>query len=241
MRVVILAAGLGRRLGSELPKPLASVAPGVTILSSQLDVITPYVSRSDIWVVVGFKGELIRGAAAEAHFVEAGDYARSNTGRSLLAALEAKPHDENVLVLNGDLYLDRIAIEALLERSQQYSRILARFHVAGPAALDPRRIDAVRVRVGEDGFVQAIGKALPRSQCESLGAQLIQQRDLPTIAYRLAALDPDSHYESAMDRAVREDRMRLSIVDVGSHSSAMEVDTPIDLQTLRDRVAERKG
>jgi len=39
MHVVILAAGMGTRLGSDAPKPLAEIAPGRTLLSHQVQTL----------------------------------------------------------------------------------------------------------------------------------------------------------------------------------------------------------
>ena len=71
MNVVILAAGLGTRLGRPYPKPLTPLADGRSILRQQLDHLREFFGPAvRITVVVGFKmGLIMEAAAGEASFV----------------------------------------------------------------------------------------------------------------------------------------------------------------------------
>ena len=59
MKIVILAAGIGSRLGNPFPKPLTSLKNGDTILKQQIINLTSYFNFDDISIVVGFKKDLI--------------------------------------------------------------------------------------------------------------------------------------------------------------------------------------
>ena len=57
MKVVILLAGIGSRLGNSLPKCLTPLRPDYAILDHQLENLEAF--AGDILAVVGFKKEII--------------------------------------------------------------------------------------------------------------------------------------------------------------------------------------
>ena len=102
MKVVILAAGKGSRLGEKnIPKPLTQLSNGMSILQYQLDQLLRHFSYDDIYIVVGHHKELIMEAFPDAGFVYSPRYANENTSKSLLRALNKI--NETVLWLNGDV------------------------------------------------------------------------------------------------------------------------------------------
>jgi choline kinase len=64
MKVVILMAGIGSRLGSKLPKCLTPLKTGYTILDHQLENLTAF--AGDIVAVVGFSARSFSSTAATA-------------------------------------------------------------------------------------------------------------------------------------------------------------------------------
>ena len=59
MKIIILAAGIGSRLGNPFPKPLTRLRNGKSIMQMQVDNLTTYFPLDDIVVIVGFKKDLI--------------------------------------------------------------------------------------------------------------------------------------------------------------------------------------
>ena len=55
MKIVILAAGIGSRLGNPFPKPLTPLKNGKSIMQMMIENITAYFSIDDLLTVVGFK------------------------------------------------------------------------------------------------------------------------------------------------------------------------------------------
>jgi CDP-glycerol glycerophosphotransferase len=106
VQVVILAAGLGTRLGRSLPKPLTVLRDGRTILRHQLDAIeAAFGDNHQVTLVVGYKAGHLMLAAPQADFVSNPHYAATNTSKSLVRALRvSKPG--GVLWLNGDVVFD---------------------------------------------------------------------------------------------------------------------------------------
>src|SRR5262249_12604687 len=104
VNVVILAAGIGTRVGRPHPKPLTPLADGRSIMRRQLDYLrATFGADAHITVVVGYKMDLIMEAAAgDAAFVYNELYDQTNTCKSLLKALRLAPPG-GVLWLNGDV------------------------------------------------------------------------------------------------------------------------------------------
>ena len=59
MKAVILAAGIGSRLGKPHPKPLTELSTGETIMQRQVEALSEFVGEDNIIIVVGFKKDLI--------------------------------------------------------------------------------------------------------------------------------------------------------------------------------------
>ncbi len=73
-QIVILAAGMGSRLGRSLPKPLTELSDGRTIMQQQFDNIhQAFGNDVTVTIVVGYKLE---------HIIEAFPHASSSTTSS---------------------------------------------------------------------------------------------------------------------------------------------------------------
>ena len=69
MKIIILAAGIGSRLGNPFPKPLTPLKDGKSIMQRQINNITTYFDVNDITTVVGFKKKLIMEQFPEVNYV----------------------------------------------------------------------------------------------------------------------------------------------------------------------------
>ena len=91
-QVVILAAGLGTRLGRPHPKPLTQLRSGESIMRRAVDSLrTAYGDDVFVTAVVGFKLDLVIEAMPDISFVYNEVYDSTNTSKSLLKALQALP------------------------------------------------------------------------------------------------------------------------------------------------------
>ena len=116
IQVVILAAGMGTRLGKPWPKPLTELNDGRSIMQQQVDNIkSVFGDEARIHIVVGFKMEMIMEAQPTALFVYNEIFDQTNTSKSLLRALRAT-QEPGVLWLNGDVVFDPKALARVAEK-----------------------------------------------------------------------------------------------------------------------------
>jgi len=103
LAVVILAAGQGKRMKSDLPKVLQPLA-GVPLLGHVVSRARSLAPAS-IHVVYGHGGDAVRGALAKENLQWARQAEQLGTGHAVMQAMPAVTDDELVLVLYGDVPL----------------------------------------------------------------------------------------------------------------------------------------
>lgn len=241
---VVLAAGLGRRLGTDRPKwlvPVGSASPAAVQLGA---LAAAGVER--VVVVVGDQADAIGAAAAEhrpaggVELVVNDLHATRNNWWSLAVALRHLGNDDDVLLLNSDLY----AAPEWLARAIDDVRGAGR---GADAALSvdvrkPLTDEAMKVAIS-GGAVQRIGKR----DVESPGGEYIglawwsapAAEALASILEGFALDDAcaDHWYEHAIDvHLVRGADYRA----VPTPSSAwVEIDDPADLDLARALAVDR--
>jgi bifunctional UDP-N-acetylglucosamine pyrophosphorylase/glucosamine-1-phosphate N-acetyltransferase len=107
LSVVILAAGQGKRMASDLPKVLQPLA-GRPLLAHVVDTAR-LLEPDAIHIVHGHGGESVRAAIAGADIRWALQAEQKGTGHAVVQAMPGIPDDHTVLVLYGDVPLIRAA------------------------------------------------------------------------------------------------------------------------------------
>jgi len=116
LSVVILAAGQGKRMASDLPKVLQPLA-GRPLLAYVVDTARA-LEPAAIHVVHGHGAERVRTAIRDPDICWALQSEQKGTGHALAQAMPAVPDDHTVLVLYGDVPLIRAAtLESLVARA----------------------------------------------------------------------------------------------------------------------------
>jgi bifunctional UDP-N-acetylglucosamine pyrophosphorylase / glucosamine-1-phosphate N-acetyltransferase len=105
LSIVILAAGQGKRMKSDLPKVLQPLA-GRPMLSHVIDCARSLDARA-IHVVYGHGGEEVRAMLAKEAVIAVLQAKQLGTGHAVLQAMPAIADDDLVLVLYGDVPLIR--------------------------------------------------------------------------------------------------------------------------------------
>jgi bifunctional UDP-N-acetylglucosamine pyrophosphorylase / glucosamine-1-phosphate N-acetyltransferase len=123
LSVVILAAGQGKRMNSDLPKVLQSLA-GRPLLQHVID--TAYsLDPESIYVVYGFGGSQVQSALHDENVDWVLQSEQLGTGHAVMQAMPLIPADHTVLVLYGDVPMIQAATLQQLLSASQAGRSLA--------------------------------------------------------------------------------------------------------------------
>jgi bifunctional UDP-N-acetylglucosamine pyrophosphorylase / glucosamine-1-phosphate N-acetyltransferase len=123
LSIVILAAGQGKRMKSDLPKVLQPLA-GKPLLQHVVDCART-LAAADVHVVYGHGGERVRAAFDGQPVQWALQAEQLGTGHAVMQAMPAVPDDHLVLVLYGDVPLIRAeTLRALIDRAGEKSLAL---------------------------------------------------------------------------------------------------------------------
>jgi len=220
MKIVILAAGIGSRLGNPLPKPLTILKSGKTIMQQQIDNLTAYFDIDNINIVVGFKKELIMEGFPDITFIYNQNFDQTNTSKSLLKALK-KNHAESVLWLNGDVVFDPEIISQLMKN------ILANksFVCVNNSKVGE---EEVKYLLDGKGFIKELSKKVVGAAGEAVGINFISSKDISTFITRLEECNNNDYFERGIELAIEKDGMKVKALDI-SKFRCMEIDFQEDL------------
>lgn len=222
LQTVILAAGMGSRLGRALPKPLTALSDGRSIMRQQHDNIrAAFGSSARITTVVGYRAETIVEAFPDADYVHNDRYDQTNTSKSLLRALTATGRS-GVLWMNGDVVFDPRVLGraiALIEPDQSFVTV-------NTAKVSD---EEVKYTVGEDGFIRELSKTVRGGIGEAVGINYIARADKKALVRQLQRVDDQDYFERGLELAIAEDGLRLRPLDI-SDLYAVEVDFAEDLE-----------
>jgi len=227
MKVIILAAGKGTRLGKPFPKTLTNLKDGKSILVHQLDGLYKYIRREDIFVVVGYKKELIKQAFPDLHYINNEKYNETNTSQSLLIALN-KLTDNEILWLNGDIVFDHRVIE----------KILACKNSCMAVNKDQVGDEEVKYRTNYQGFVVEVSKEVHNPEGESVGIHKISGKDVPILIKHLSDCQDQDYFEKGLELAI-QDGLEVTPIDI-SDLTCIEIDFPGDLDSANKILDKKK-
>ncbi|ADD40602.1 NTP transferase domain-containing protein [Stackebrandtia nassauensis] len=219
--IVILAAGVGSRLGRPHPKPLTPLSDGETILHRALRHLTSRFSRHSIHLVVGFKKEMIMEAAPDVGFIYNQDYGDTNTSKSLLKALTITGPG-GVLWLNGDVVFDEAVLDDLLPHIAM-DRSFVCVNTESVAE------EEVKYTLDSDGYIAELSKVVASGALgEAVGINFISSGDRALLARRLDECDAQDYFERGLELAIAKDGMKVEALDISRHP-VIEVDFAEDL------------
>jgi len=134
LHIVILAAGMGKRMYSAIPKVLHSLA-GTPMLERVVNT-AQQLKPEKIHVIYGHGGDQIREAMAHLQVNWVLQAQQSGTGHAVLQALPFIPENANVLILSADVPLIQAAtLQALVLASQHSHLSLLLANLANPTGL----------------------------------------------------------------------------------------------------------
>jgi len=222
IQAVILAAGMGTRLGRSTPKPLTPLRDGRTIQRRQLDALrSAFGDDVDITVVVGFSSDQLMQASPDVRFAYNPHYATTNTSKSLWRGL-SNCRDGGVLWLNGDVVFD----PAVLEHILSYVRDDESFICVDTAAVGEEEI---KYTLDGDGYIRELSKTVIGGLGEAVGINYVSSADRPALIEHLAACADQDYFERAIETAIELEGLRFRPLDISAFA-AVEVDFERDLE-----------
>ncbi|MEQ9301418.1 MAG: phosphocholine cytidylyltransferase family protein [Cyclobacteriaceae bacterium] len=223
MKIVILAAGIGSRLGNPFPKPLTPLKSGGTILKQQIDNLSCYFNFDDINIVVGFKKDLIMESVPDATYIYNPIFDRTNTSKSLLKGLK-KYHSEPVLWLNGDVVFEKEVFDLLTPHINKNESFVS---VNNEEVGD----EEVKYTLDSDGHINQISKTVNNGLGEAVGINFISSKDISFFIKRLEECDQNDYFEKGIEMAIQKDQIKVDAIDISKYK-CMEVDFIEDLENV---------
>lgn len=221
IQVVILAAGMGTRLGKPWPKPLTQLSDGRSIMSQQMENVKKvFGDKARITVVVGFKLEMIMEAHPDGSFVYNEVYDQTNTSKSLLKALKAS-QEPGVLWLNGDVVFDARVLERVAERIEKDVSFVC---VNTSTVAD----EEIKYTVDSDGNIKELSKTVVGGLGEAVGINFISSHEKAGVITQLEACADQDYFERGLEFAIEKNGLKMQPVDI-SDLFAVEVDFQDDL------------
>lgn len=220
MKIIILAAGIGSRLGNPFPKPLTPLKGGKSIMERQVENLTGNFNEHDISVVVGFKKDLIMERFPDLTYIYNQFFDATNTSKSLLKALH-KYRNEDVLWLNGDVIFDAELFTVLNREIEQKNSFVS---------VNTSRVAEEEVKYTlKNGHINELSKQVKDGLGEAVGINFISKDDMPVFIKQLENCDENDYFERGIEMAIQENGLKVKAVDISAFR-CMEVDFKEDLE-----------
>jgi len=224
MKAVILAAGMGTRLGTLIPKPLTSLVDEKTIMDFQVERLAAEVGIDNIFAIVGYKKELVMEKFPELSFVYNHAYTQTNTAKSLLTAL--RKIDDDVLWMNGDVYFWPEVLQKLMASE------------TSAALVDTKKCgdEEIKYTLNEQGSIAELSKQVENGVGEAVGINLVKRHDLPAFIEALEQVGNQDYFEKALENLTLAGKIVLKPVQL-DELFCQEIDFPEDLESVKARMA----
>ncbi|MGE0078961.1 MAG: NTP transferase domain-containing protein [Bacteroidales bacterium] len=221
MKIVILAAGIGSRLGNPLPKTLTILKSGKSIMQQQTENLSKYFDADDINIVVGFKKDIIMEHFPDLTYIYNQNFDTTNTSKSLLKAMK-KYKNNSVLWLNGDVVFDSeilSRLKPLVEKNQSF------------VCVNNSAVGEEEVKYNLDGnnFIREISKKVVDAKGEAVGINFISSNDIKFFISRLEECADNDYFERGLELAIEKDGIKILPIDISDHR-CVEIDFKEDLE-----------
>jgi choline kinase len=231
MRYLILAAGMGKRMGpalAGLPKCMIDL-DGEPMIARLLRQIRQFDAEPDIHVVLGYRSELIAPLLGGCRIIVNPFFDITGINASLWFARES--FDRSLMVMHGDIVLADELAEALLTAKHE-SLVAYDSTVQDPREINITVLDSRVTRFGVNftGFSGAYAGVLKLStHAAALFARTLDER------IRRGFNEPRTYYFFVMRRLIADPAVVLAPFDFGGFRW-QEIDYARDIAAARERL-----
>jgi len=223
MKAIILAAGIGSRLGNSDPKPLTKLKNGESILYRQIECLSEYIGINNIITIVGYKKDIIMESFPNLLYVYNNYYDTTNTSKSLLAGLH-KIENDDVLWLNGDVVFEKELLQKIITCSK--SCMAVNTSSVGE--------EEIKYNIFEDGYIKEVSKITSPALGEAVGINKVIKSDLPLFKANLEKCDNQDYFEKALEFSIK-DGMKIMSININKYL-CMEIDFRDDLEQINKQL-----
>tara|TARA_B110000196_G_scaffold314072_1_gene321720 strand:- start:602 stop:1273 length:672 start_codon:yes stop_codon:yes gene_type:complete len=223
MKAIILAAGIGSRLGKSKPKTLTKIKTGETILGRQIKYLTNEIGEKNIIIVVGYKKELIMDRYPSINYVYNPFFKNTNTAKSLLSALKNNS-DSDIIWLNGDVVFDSKILKPLIECND--SCMLVNTNSVSE--------EEVKYNLNKDGSIKQVSKNINDGLGEAVGINKVLKKHINKFIYALEQCKDQDYFEYALELLIKKN-ISIYPLDILSNL-CIEVDFQEDLDSLNNKL-----
>ena len=223
MKAIILAAGIGSRLGNSDPKPLTKLKNGESILYRQVEYLSEYIGINNIITIVGYKKDLIMESFPNLIYVYNNFYDTTNTSKSLLAGLH-KIENEDIMWLNGDVVFEKELLPKIIQCSQ--SCMAVNTNSVGE--------EEIKYNVFDDGNIKDVSKTASPALGEAVGINKIMAVDFRLFKSNLEKCDDQDYFEIALELSI-QDGMKIMPININKYL-CMEIDFEDDLEQINKQL-----
>jgi bifunctional UDP-N-acetylglucosamine pyrophosphorylase/glucosamine-1-phosphate N-acetyltransferase len=240
LTVLILAAGQGKRMNSDLPKVLQPLA-GRALLQHVLDT-TATLGAAAVHVVYGHGGEAVRAACAGANVGWIHQAEQLGTGHAVQQAAPHLPDAHRVLILYGDVPLIRPAtLQALLAAAGAQGIGLLTANFTPPTGygriVRGRRGQVLRIVEERDASV----RERKLSECNT-GIMVLPARALKRWLKQLKNANAQrEYYLTDLIALAVKDRVRITPLLASASSEVLGVNDRLQLATLEGAYREQRA
>lgn len=242
MKVIFLSAGRGLRmlpLTKDIPKPLLDIAPGVTIIDSQLKSLVECQGIKEVIFIVGYKAEMIEERVKnfdklKVSFIYNPFYMVSNNLITLWLASHEMTSD--FIVINGDNVFKPVVLKRLIDEPKNKEITMV---------IDKKENycqEDMKVKLRGDRLI-AVSKTIPidGTDGESIGMMRFSGGGVQTIRDTLGAMVRDEKNKQVF---YLEALQKIMDSGVPVHSNICdeeewkEIDFHPDLTLIRERAVK---
>jgi choline kinase len=226
MKIIILAAGIGSRLGNPLPKPLTKLKNNKSIMQMMTENISSVYNTDIINLVVGFKKDLIMESFPDLTYVYNQYFDQTNTAKSLLKAIKKNKY-QSILWMNGDIVFDK---NLLLKLKEYIDKDISFVSVNASQVAE----EEVKYTLKDD-CIDELSKTVKNGLGEAVGINFISSDYIEIFIKRLEECDDNDYFERALELAIEEDGFKIKPIDI-SEFNCIEIDFEEDLKNANNLI-----
>ena len=226
MKIIILAAGIGSRLGNPFPKPLTKLKNNKSIMQMMTENVSSLYSLDLVNLVVGFKKDLIMESFPNLTYIYNQYFDQTNTAKSLLKAIK-KNKDHSILWMNGDIVFDKNILLKLKEYIDKDVSFVA---------VNTSKVAEEEVKYTLKGnYINELSKTVENGLGEAVGINFISSKYIDSFIKRLEECDDNDYFERALEVAIEKDGFKIKPVDI-SEFNCIEIDFEEDLKNANNLI-----